>query len=141
MMRLSNYTPMSNDVLVKVEQSTISPGGIIMSTPQKDMIVEVLKVGSLVDNTISVGKHVLLMGNGFQFPMEDENGDPILVIQASVHNITGIYDKQEDENIVFLVNEGGEPVPEEKPGPKNIIDNVGIDKGSFLKEQQIIGEA
>tara|TARA_R100001086_G_scaffold240206_3_gene166113 strand:- start:2141 stop:2563 length:423 start_codon:yes stop_codon:yes gene_type:complete len=135
MMRLKNYEPRANDVLVKVSQTQTSPGGIIMPSAQKDMIMEVLKVGSLVDETVKPGMHVLVMGSGYDFPMEDEKGNQVLVIQTSVHSIAGIYDKDSDEDTVFMINEHGDAVGNnDSPGPSNIIDNPGIDQGTFLKD-------
>ena len=136
MIRLKNYTPKEYDILLKVSHTATSPKGIIMPTPQKDMIMEVLKVGGSVEN-VTAGQHVLVLsGGGYELPMIDESGKQILTVQVQVHNVAGTYVKDDDENNVFLINEQGEAIEDEdKPGPSNIIDNPGIEHSPFLKEE------
>ena len=135
MIKLKNYTPIGNDILLKVAQTSTSPRGILLPNPQQDRIMQVLKTGSLV-NDIVPGTWVLVgpMGQGIDIPMKDHEGKTVYTVQTSVHSVIGLYDKEKDEDIVFMAGETQESPDLERVGPQNIIDNPGIEKAPFLKE-------
>ena len=140
-MRLDEYTPLGNDILVEVKEVEKTKAGVLLPQPQRDRIMKVLKVGSVVDGCkpgdwVLIGPH----GNGVELPFVDGDGVNVLTFQTGIHSIIGIYDKQDDEDKVFMSQPEGPVMENGQPGPSNIIDNPGIDHAPFLN-QGPIGEA
>ena len=140
MIRLEAYRPLGNDVLLQVKEVTKSRAGVLLPQPKRDRIMKVLRTGSLVDGVkpgdwILVGPH----GQGVEFTVADGDGEKILAFQTSVHSIIGLYDKDEtNEDQVFMTEDPDQRMPhEEAPGPKNIIDNPGIEKAPFLNAKHV----
>lgn len=141
MMKLDQYEPLGNDILLRVRQVNKTPKGIILPQAEQDRVMQVVKVGSLVEKPIVPGCWVLIGpgGQGVDIPFDTKDGERVICVQASVHFVIGVYDKdEENEDIVFIAREEGRSQHEAAPGPSNIIDNPGIDKAPFLKDNGLL---
>ena len=134
-MRLKNYSPIGHDVLLRVKSSHKTASGIIMPNPAQDRVMQVAKTGPLV-NIFKEGEWVLVGpgGSGIDMTILNENNEKELFVQTSVHSIIGIYQKEDDEDQIFVISSDGKPVKDTVP-EKNIIDNPGIEHQPFLKEE------
>lgn len=137
-MRLKNYRPAKNEVLLELKHYN-NINGIITPKPQADKIMRVLAVGPMCTAT-KVGDLVLMSSvpmvhQELELDTQDEKGKPnkIVTLQGMEYNIMAYYHADPDEDKYHVVPEASPEV--ERQGPQNIIDNPGIDQAPFLKEQ------
>ena len=127
-MRLKNFTPTNDYILVQLHAQGTTKGGIILDTPQQDMWMKVLKTGPDMRH-IKPGQYILVSHlSGME--MTFEAGENCILIQEAY--VCATYKPDQKEKQPFYIPK---PPPAPVPAPgRNIIDNPGIEEGSFLHE-------
>ena len=138
-MRLKNYAPASNEILVQLIE--YSGGLVIQIKPEHEKIMRVLKVGPMVTalnpltgKVVAPGDHVMIIAsNLLQLSFQEEDGTKTQTCQAKEFAIGAYYKPDADEKKFYTFIEDA-PASEDVNDMK-IFDNPGIDKAPFLKEQ------
>jgi hypothetical protein len=139
-MRLKNYTPAKNDVVLELRHYS-KIGGVYTPTPQADKIMRVLATGPRCEIT-KVGDLVLMnsaLMATLEFELEEldpKTNKPktVVTLQGTEFNVMGFYKPDENETNYKFIEIKAAEAPDSQ-GPQNIIDNPGIDQSPFLKEQ------
>ena len=142
-MKLKNYAPAGNEILLELKEYSKSATGVILVKPDQEKIMKVLKVGPtvtilnpLTGTTVKPGDFALPMApNMMQFEFTLEDGSKIQAVQTKEFGIASFYLPDADETQFCIVpgkNDKEYPVSRDL----NIIDNPGIEKSSYLKEEE-----
>jgi hypothetical protein len=139
-MKLKNYSPAGNEVLVELKE--YSSGIVIQVKPEHEKIMKVLKVGPtvtalnpLTGKTVAPGDFVMLVAaNLLQLTFEPltPEGYKVQAVQAKEFAIGAYYLPDSDETKFFPHIEDA-PVSEERD--MKIFDNPGIEHSPYLKEE------
>jgi hypothetical protein len=132
-MKLKNYRPAKNEVLLEAKDIKVQ-NGIVLPNPQMEKLMKVVGIGPMTTAT-KIGDIVLMNSAPMaQIEATDEHGKKQIYLQGMEYNIMGYYTPEPGEKTYNWISIP-ESTVEEMPGPKNIIDNPGIEKSRFLQEQ------
>jgi len=84
---LEDYQPLGTEVLIKPNIKTLSEGGVILGKEKVDRWFEVIKVGPMVDNVLSIGDYVVF--DMAMSPQMTLTFDKELYVQINMHSIKG----------------------------------------------------
>ena len=141
-MRLKNYKPAGNEILFELKEYTT--GVVIKIAPEHEKIMKILAVGPTVTiinphtgKAAAPGDFAMLIAQNLlqlDFEPEKPGGKKIVCLQAKEYAIGSFYLPDDDET-KFLP--AYNPTPEaEVTRTMNVIDNPGIEAGSYLKEER-----
>lgn len=142
-MKLANYAPAGNEILLEMKE--YQEGIVKLSKPEHDKIMRVLKIGPtvtilnpLTGKVVAVGDFCLPMSpNMMQFDFEGETPEiRINAVQTKEYGIAAFYKPSPDEK-KYMPNIPASEKEYELSREMNIIDNPGIDKSPFLKEEML----
>ena len=141
-MKLKNYTPAYNQILLELKEYKTSAAGIIMIKPEAEKIMKVLKVGPTCQDT-KAGDYVLVDGAVMiQLSFIDEQGKDVQTLQTKEYSVIAYYKPDEDESKFYTVVTPGEYVKDQVDDIKlNILKGTDENKSSFLKEHRATQEA
>lgn len=141
-MKLANYHPAGNEILMELKEFSTSAAGVLLVKPNQEKIMKILKVGPtvtihnpLTGAVAKPGDYCLPMSpNMMQFKFEMPDGTEIQAVQTKEFGIAAFYLPSDDETKFHTVlTEDNKTY--ESTRTMNVIDNIGIDKSLYLKEE------
>lgn len=143
MMKLKNYAPAGNEILLQLIEYSTSAAGVVLVKPDQEKVMRVLKVGPtvtilnpLTGQTVKPGDFAMPMSpNMLQFEFLLEDGSKISAVQTKEFGIASFYAPDKDETKFFAVSTSS-PEDYSKTRDLNIIDNPGLENSSYLKEER-----
>lgn len=143
-MRLKNYAPAGNQILLEIKE--VTRGTIITLKPEADRIMKILKTGptvtalnNMTNEKVKPGDYVMVNSNpmpqlDFDIDPNDSESKSIVALQTNDFNILAFYLPDKDEKTFFTP--GAPKVDLESSREMKVIDNPGIDKSLYLKEER-----
>lgn len=137
-MKLKNYAPAGNEILVELIE--YSGGVVIQIKPEHEKIMKVLKTGPMVTalnpltgTTVKPDDYIMLIAsNLLQIDFKEDDGTVTHTVQAKEFAIGAYYLPDTNETKFFPHIDDA---PESDSREMNILDNIGIDKAPYLKEE------